>query len=48
MPQFADKANITIRFQPFTLYPVGDPADDPSGQTVPPGNNDGVDKVENV
>lgn len=46
MPQFADKADITIRFQPFTLYPVGDPDRDPTGQTVPPGNNQGVDKKE--
>lgn len=46
MPQFADKADIMIRFQPFTLYPVGDPSKDPTGQTVPPGNNQGVDKLE--
>jgi len=46
MPQFADKADIRIQFQPFTLYPVGDPNKDSTGQTVPPGNNQGVDKVE--
>lgn len=46
MPQFADKADITIRFQPFTLYPTGEPSQDPTGQTLPPGNNLGVDKQE--
>jgi len=34
VPQFQDRADFTIRFQPFQLYP-----------DLPPGDNDGVDKV---
>jgi len=33
MPQFADKAEFELHFQPFQLYP-----------NLPTGNNDGVDK----
>jgi len=35
IPQFADKAEFQIRFQPFQLYP-----------DLPKGDNQGVDKIE--